>query len=1108
MTFDDDFDPARLAEDAVRANLDPRCFEQIDDRDILRPSNLFEWMRGSDFLAIKPFPKQVEIGTNMLGEFCPRCTDPLLQRRDDHFGNKLLEIPVDMSLAEIQEFVAFLSDGQCGHCGATRPQLLADGILHHYLNLNGVAGMRASKSVTVGGLLATYQLARFLMLPNPSRFFGLMDNQMLHGTFVAITAGQAYDTLWQAFKDRLDSSPWFRTYHEFLKSEGDRLGRELFDVKDTFVWYGHKQLSFSFCGPDIRTIRGRTRFFCVAGDTLLNTPKGLLRFDELGESRPEGFSDLVIDVCGEHGPVATSKFYRAPKGRVVRLTTKRGYELTGTLCHPIRTLDDRCVPRWKQLSTFLPNDPVILRRGDLFDGTLQRCPVVPVVGQYSRYTTPEWFDEDIAWLTGILVAEGTIRRRGRRGYVKFPTGDEQIRDRAIDVLRRRFGHTPPKIPYENNAWQIRVQSPRIAQFYLDLDIGHNAATKKVPLIVRQSPRRVIAAFLQGYFDGDGCGDATHISAHSLSMPLLRDIQVLLLGLGIVSHRSMYSRKFGPKQRPANTTRQYWVLKIFGDNLDRFHCDVAFGLQRKTVDIQHRPAKQPIRVDMSTVLAARVGRGRYRDPEGVVRKLDMFPYTTFAKRATMSALQSLDLNNLHVIDPELANNLAALRDERNVIDYVSTIEYIDDIVTYDLTVPDGHAFVASGFINHNTSIDELGWFDVQAESGGGARIRMNAVEAHEALIKSLRTVRSASRRLRSQGVVAPDGLNCDVSSPSSINDAIMRGLRDANSDPTIYAFHYATWEMNPDVPLDSLRDEMRNKLAFERDYGAVPPLGANQFIDAQNAVEKCCTDVPQRRFATWTREQHTDEYGESSVYLRVTPSVRDQTCPRILTVDTGLSNNSFAVSVWHYDRESRNPVCDIALECAPDKQKGAQIPVNFPLMFEHAIMPLVQNYRIIMAVYDRWNSIEMVQRLRQEHRVESYQYSLKWADFLTVRARILDSSLRLPHPEMGIEEVRRSTQPFDQLVRAIPVTHLVLQTLTVREVGRKVIKPLNGTDDLFRCLCLAVKFMLDPAHTKKFERYSSSLHEQHQAVGVVRSNRAPTHRSGVTVGARRSFTPRG
>jgi hypothetical protein len=177
------------------------------------------------------------------------------------------------------------------------------------------------------------------------------------------------------------------------------------------------------------------------------------------------------------------------------------------------------------------------------------------------------------------------------------------------------------------------------------------------------------------------------------------------------------------------------------------------------------------------------------------------------------------------------------------------------------------------------------------------------------------------------------------------------------------------------------------------------------------------------------------------------------------------------------------------------------------MFEHAILPLVQSYRIIMAVYDRWNSIEMVQRLRQDHRVEAYQYSLKWADFLMIRARVLDSSLRIPRPELSIEAVRRSTQAFDSLVRTIPVTHLALQTLTVREVGRKVIKPLNGTDDLFRCLCLAVKFILDPAHTKKFERYGGNRMFVHKPVGAVRPHNRGVTRGTTGAGIRRALTSR-
>ena len=667
------FDPAKLAEEAIRANLDPAVFDQIDESDIAWPRNWFEWAHGSRFLNVTPFAKQVEICTNLYGQFCPRCSDEALQVTEEHWGNRLLLLPTEMSVGDIQDRVTFLEHGQCPQCGATKPELIETNELNYYQNLAGVAGMRGSKSVTVGGLIGTYQLVRFLALPSPSKFFGLMANQMLHGTFTAITAGQCYDTLWQAFKDRIDNSPWFRHYHDFLRGEASRLGKEeLYDVKDTYVWYGHKQLSFSYCGPDIRTIRGRTR---------------------------------------------------------------------------------------------------------------------------------------------------------------------------------------------------------------------------------------------------------------------------MMG----------------------------------------------------------------------------------------------------------------------------------------------------------------------------GIDEAGWFDVRAEgtSSTGTRIRLNAEETHEALIKSMRTIRSAAMRLRQQGVLdPPDAINADVSSPSSINDFIMRKLRSATDDRSVSVFHYSTWEMNPNVPLESLRDEMRNPSGFERDYAAVPPLGANQFISSIAAVEKCEGPSSQTRLVTWEQKQFIDEFGDATSYLDVRPTARDKTRPRLIAIDTGMTNNSFAVLMMSWDRDGRVPVVDVALECMPQQNEGAVVPVNFPLMYEHVIERLMQSYWVCLVVYDRWQSVDQMQRIRKEHKVEALQYSLKWPDFQVVRARVLDSALRLPKMEVPIGEVRKDDRPFEQIVANNPATHLALQVLTVREGGRKVIKPLNGTDDLFRCLCLGITFILNPKYTSRFERYGSSTLGGRRVNAVIRTSRESGERLHITetgVGVRKSFS---
>jgi len=87
--------------------------------------------------------------------------------------------------------------------------------------------------------------------------------------------------------------------------------------------------------------------------------------------------------------------------------------------------------------------------------------------------------------------------------------------------------------------------------------------------------------------------------------------------------------------------------------------------------------------------------------------------------------------------------------------------------------------------------------------------------------------------------------------------------------------------------------------------------------------------------------------------------------------------------------------------------------------------------------------------------------------------------------------------------------LALQILTVRAAGRKVVKPLNGTDDLFRCLALAVTFLLDPKYTRRFEQYGVAGRFVQTSVGAVRSNRnnPPSRIAGTEnqqTGLRKSF----
>jgi hypothetical protein len=434
----------------------------------------------------------------------------------------------------------------------------------------------------------------------------------------------------------------------------------------------------------------------------------------------------------------------------------------------------------------------------------------------------------------------------------------------------------------------------------------------------------------------------------------------------------------------------------------------------------------------------------------------------------------------------------LNDEAKRLGIDKVVDHKDSFLSYShkrlvCYYSGAHTRTIRGRTRFFTAIDEIGWFDSDAES---QKVKANAFGVRAALEKSLRTIRSGAMRLRQAGQDhdVPEGLEANISSPSAGNDAIMTLVREGRHKQNAVTAHYATWEFNPQIPLESLKDEMQNKITFERDYAAIPRLGANQFIGDERAAEKAITKNPN--LLQWQKHYFTDDFGDKTTYLAVTvPKIQDHRA-RILTVDTGFTSNSFALTVMSYNNTDATIEVEGAIECAPetDSRTGDRTNVHFPKMFEHAIVPILSKLNIAMVVYDRWNSLDQVARIRTEHKVKADQYSLRFDDFYKFRSDFLAYDVRFPRSERPFSEIKDINLSLEEKAHNSPVTHLILQTLTVREMGRRIAKPLNGTDDLFRCMVLGHTHIQDPANKDIFKidvnaRRSSSR----KVLGVVQGH---------------------
>src|SRR6266496_3020241 len=107
--------------------------------------------------------------------------------------------------------------------------------------------------------------------------------------------------------------------------------------------------------------------YCLVGETRISTAEGTIRLDSLvPEAQPESDNELDLEALDRLGePVRASKLFHSGEHPTLRVRTVEGYEVTGTVNHPVLCLVDVLgVPMllWKLLDEIRPGDRVAIAR--------------------------------------------------------------------------------------------------------------------------------------------------------------------------------------------------------------------------------------------------------------------------------------------------------------------------------------------------------------------------------------------------------------------------------------------------------------------------------------------------------------------------------------------------------------------------------------------------------------------------------------------------------------------------------------------------------------------------------------------------------------------------
>lgn len=485
---------------------------------------------------------------------------------------------------------------------------------------------------------------------------------------------------------------------------------------------------------------------CCRLDTYVFTDKGLLTLREL---MPKGscitkFTPMTAKVKGLDGIATVTHFYDDGVKRTLKVRTRFGFELEGTSEHRIWVRHPDGKEGWKRLGELRVGDFVAIDTQVNLWGNETRIKPMELLKRAKRYRLPMELTPDLAYLMGLLVGDGAISLKGSYELV---TEDPQIRQAFIKLHKEMFGYRVK--PYKQ--FWLRVYSTFLRRFLAHLGLGHwRAHEKRFPVSIRKAPREIVIAFLQGLFDANGYADKRRgdVQLTTMSKTLAQELQLILLNLGIVACRRVKVVKGKP----------YHELAIYGENAERFYQLIGFRVKSKRRRGRLVSAKRMPNFGLphSAQLLKALWQRIVSTPNKLItlkrdKRVNSLFYTYLPKGSNPS-YHMLELVQAYCPVNAVAGvevtELKRLLIHRYLYDCVVAIEPSEAHVG-DLSVEPDHAYVADGFISHNSTylrqvalivlMAQMGSFVPAKEAQIGVVDRIfTRVGAHDELVRGQST----------------------------------------------------------------------------------------------------------------------------------------------------------------------------------------------------------------------------------------------------------------------------------------------------------------------------------------------------------------------------------
>jgi intein/homing endonuclease len=251
---------------------------------------------------------------------------------------------------------------------------------------------------------------------------------------------------------------------------------------------------------------------CSRGDMLVQTDKGLLRLDEIGNTKGDEWQKIEnLQVPTDTGRYElVNKFYINGNVQTRKILTEDGNEIESSLNHRYRVVEDGKYI-WKTVEELKVGDKLVVCLGGHPEKIETKLNTIELEHNTNCQVMkqPEKLTRDIAWFLGLFYGDGSVHKAGIR--ISFNRKQPSLLQWLTSFVKDTFNlqsHIDDDHSFYVNSQQLKK--------WLEFQgcLKDYSTDLCLPKIIRTSSRDIAVAFIDGFWRADG---GIHTSNNSWSV---------------------------------------------------------------------------------------------------------------------------------------------------------------------------------------------------------------------------------------------------------------------------------------------------------------------------------------------------------------------------------------------------------------------------------------------------------------------------------------------------------------------------------------------------------------------------------------------------------------